>query len=190
MAGLPRILSAWALVLVLGLTAGVGGCGLTAGPRTIEMPLSQLEQLLGRQFPLRTGLGGLVELTASTPRLSLRPETNRLALEIDLATDERPPLGARRGTLAVEAGLRYEPSDHTLRLVQASVERLTIEGLPEALQAQLTRLGRRLAAQWLDDRVVYTLRERDVERLASAALVPGAIRVTDRGVSLDLVAAP
>lgn len=176
-------------LVVASLLLLCAGC-MPGGPRTIELSQAQLEQLLARQFPLRTGWSGLVEITASAPRLMLRPEANRLAIEIDLATDERPPLGARRGTLAVETGLRYEPRDHTLRLVQASVERLTIEGLPEVLQTQLARLGRRAAAQWLDDRVVYTLREREVERLAIAALVPSDIRVTPTGVAIDLVPAP
>ena len=91
------------------------------------------------------------------------------------------------GSLRVSEGLRFEPSDNTIRLVDVRVERFVIDGLPSSWQRQLDRLGKPLARSLLEDQVLYTLRPKDVAGLEGRGLRPGDLRVTASGVEITLV---
>jgi len=90
------------------------------------------------------------------------------------------------GSLLVSEGLRFEPSDHTIRLVDVRVERFVIDGLPSSWQRQLDRLGKPLARGLLEDQVLYTLRPKDVAGLEGRGLRPGDLRVTATGLEITL----
>jgi hypothetical protein len=92
------------------------------------------------------------------------------------------------GSLLVSEGVRFEPSDNTVRLVDVQVERFVIDGLPASWQRQLDRLGKPLARGLLEDQVLYTLRPKDVAALEGRGLRPGDLRVTASGVEITLVA--
>jgi hypothetical protein len=84
--------------------------------------------------------------------------------------------------LLVSEGVRFEPSDNTVRLVDVQVERFVIDGLPASWQRQLDRIGKPLARGLLEDQVLYTLRPKDVAELEGRGLRPGDLRVTASGV--------
>ena len=163
------------------------GCAALFGPRTVDVSQAQLEELLSRRFPLTRRVLEIFDVTVSAPRLRLLPEANRIATDFDLASTDRLLRSQHRGSLALSFGLRFEPSDNTLRVTQVKVERLQIDGAPAPLQRHFERLGTLLAEQGLDAQVVHTLRAKDVEAVQGRGYRPSELRVTPHGLRVTLL---
>ena len=173
---------------VAGVALGLSGCG-SVGPRTVELSQARLQELVARHFPVDKRLLDAIDLTLDSPRVGLQPEANRISVEVALRANGGGPIQTRlSGSLLVSEGLRFEPSDNTVRLVDVQVERFVIDGLPASWQRQLDRLGKPLARGLLEDQVLYTLRPKDVAALEGRGLRPGDLRVTASGVEITLVA--
>ncbi|MGZ5130151.1 MAG: hypothetical protein ACXWJ1_02810 [Caldimonas sp.] len=172
----------------LGVALAVAACTTAFGPRTVDVPQARLQELIGRRFPIDRRLLDAIDFTVDSPRLTLQPETNRIAVELALRADGSGVVAARMtGSLVVSEGLRFEPSDNTVRLVDARVERFAIDGLPGNWQRQLDRLGKPLARALLDEQVLYALRPRDVAALEGRGVRPGDLRVTATGLTITLL---
>ena len=170
---------------VLGIA---GGCSLWGGPRTIDVTQAQLQQAVERRFPIERRYLELLDVTVAAPRVLLRPEANRVATEFEVLISDRIVRSQHRGAIALNFGLRFEPSDNTIRLTNVRVDRIDVEGASAQLRQQLDRVGVLLAEQTLNERPVYTLRPKDVEAMQGRGLRPGDIRVTANGLALDLLA--
>ncbi|MBL8389492.1 MAG: DUF1439 domain-containing protein [Hydrogenophaga sp.] len=174
-------------VCALGALA-LAGCGvLPTGPRQIDISESQLLARVANQLPVKQRYLGLFEVTLDQPRLRLMPEANRIgtdvAYRIELAL---PGMADIKGRLEMSYGLRFEPSDTTLRLTQARIERLDVDGLNAAQAGQVRKLGGLLSEDLMKDAVVHRFRKEDLESLAGRGYKPGAIRVVPGGLRLQL----
>lgn len=174
----------WMVVLVL---AWLAGCATLLGTRTVEVSQMQLQQWVERQFPLDNRLLELLDVRLATPRLALRPETNRIATEFEVTVSDRVFKSPHRGALAIDYALRFETSDNTVRATNVRIERVEIDGAPALLQRQLDRIALRLAEQALDERPIYTLRPKDLEAVQGRRYRPGDIRVTPAGLVITLL---
>jgi hypothetical protein len=114
-------------------------------------------------------------------------DANRLATEFEVLVSDRVFHGQHRGMIALNYGLRFEPSDNSVRLTNVRVDRFEIDGAPALLRQQLDRLGVQLAEQTLNERPVYTLRPKDVEAVQGRGYRPGDIRVTSTGLVIALL---
>ena len=188
--------AAFGLALVLALAA----CAALLGPRTIDVPEARLQQLVARQFPLKSRALELLDINVAAPRLALRPDENRIATEFDLTIGELLLKTPYRGTIAMSYGLRYEPLDRTIRLADLRIERAELgeaasagnnngsnANLPGGARRQLDRIGATVAEKVLGDPVVYTLTEKDLEAVQGRGYRPGDIRVTPHGLTITLV---
>jgi len=165
----------------------LAGC-LAFGPRTVDVPQARLQELIARRFPVDRRVLDAIDITVDTPRLSLQPDSNRIAVEMALRAGTGGAISAQmNGSLLVSEGLRFEPSDNTVRLVDVRVERFAIDGLPGHWQRQLDRLGKPLAKALLDDQVLYALRPKDIAGLEGRGVRPGDLRVTATGLSITLL---
>jgi hypothetical protein len=172
---------------VAGVALGLSGCG-SVGPRTVELSQARLQELVARHFPVDKRLLDVIDLTLDSPRVGLQPEANRISVEVALRANGGGPIQTRlSGSLLVSEGVRFEPSDNTVRLVDVQVERFVIDGLPASWQRQIDRLGKPLARGLLEDQVLYTLRPKDVAGLEGRGLRPGDLRVTASGVEITLL---
>jgi hypothetical protein len=181
------------LAASLGLaTLWLAGCAALLGPRTVEIPEARLQQALARQFPLRSRVLELFDINVAAPRLTLLPDANRVATEFDLAIGDRLLKTPYQGTLALSYGLRYEGSDHTVRLSDLRIERAELReaGALPGVSRQLDRIGAAVAEKLLDDPVVYTLTTRDLEAVQGRGYQPSDIRVTPRGLTVTLIPEP
>ena len=168
--------------------AMLAGCVGGFGPRTIELPQARLQELVARHFPVDKRVLDAIDLTLDSPRVGLQPEANRISVELALRASGGNAISARlAGSLLVSEGLRFEPSDNTIRLVDVRVERFVIDGLPANWQRQIDRLGKPLAKGLLEDQVLYTLRPKDVAGLEGRGLRPGDLRVTASGLEITLL---
>lgn len=181
------------LGLALGLTLplalclpGCAGVNRLMGERTVEISKADLLRKLSQQFPMRNQVMEILDVTAQAPRLTLRPDTNRVLADVDLSATDRLFKRTHKGSLWLSFGLRYEPRDQTIRLHQLSIDKLSMEGLPESYQRQLTRLGAWLTEDRLQDHVLHRLTPDDLRRASDYGLSVSDIKITPRGLAIVL----
>lgn len=183
----------------LGILSGAVGLGalLVAPPAQAQPAYTittlQIEEALAEKLPRRYRLGGLLNLEVQVPALRLLPAQNRInavlpVVASGLAVSE----GARdaAGSLDVDFGLRYEPSDRTLRAQQIHVNALRIDGLRSAAAEMLNGYAQQLATQSLGEVVLHTLRPQDLALADGLGMQPGPITVTERGLRVEFVRKP
>ena len=167
-------------------------CGCSAVQPSYTISAGQMEQALARRFPRSYPVAGdLLELQLQTPRLTLLPERNQINAVLELQASGML-LGQRHygGALDVDFGLRYEPSDHTLRARDVHVNALRLDGLPPALEGQLTRYGQPLAEKSLREVVLHRWQPKDLTAADRLGLEPGSITVTPQGLVVQLAPKP
>jgi len=166
----------------------VAACSSLLTPGAIEVPQARLQAALGKRFPVHRRLLDSIELEIGEPRLSLQPDSDRIAVDVQLAAGSGGLVRSSiTGTLRASAGLRLDADDNTVRLADPRIERLAIDGLPEPWRRALDRTARPLAANLLDGQVLYTLRPKDAAALAARGVRPGEIHVTPAGIVITLV---
>ena len=183
----------WTLVVLLSswLWACTGAPLLaTMAPRSVTISAAQLQQALAQRFPIKQRLADVLELEVLPPRLSLLPASNRLATDIDLNVADRLIGGRYSGSFSFDFGLRFEPSDNTIRMTGARVNRVSLAGVPEPYQTAITRNAPRLAERLFDNRVLHQFSEKDLSLVNSLGLEPGDISVMSEGVKVTLVPRP
>jgi hypothetical protein len=169
--------------LAIGSAVALGGCA-SLGPRHVTLSEADLQRLLERQFPREQRVMEVFDLRIARPTLRLLPERSRIATEVEVTAGERLTGRTLRGSLALDYGLRYEPSDASLRLTQVRVQDLKLDGGGTALQGQAARMGGMLAERALDDFVVYRVDEVRRDQLRRAGVAGADIVITARGVEL------
>lgn len=176
--------------LVAGLAPLLGpvlaGCA-SLGPRNLTLSQADLQTLIERQFPRERRVLEVVDLSLARPVVRLLPERNRIATELELSAVERLSGRTLGGRLALDHGLRYEPSDATVRLAQVKVSGLTLDVGGTPLSAQAARLSGALAERVLDDFVIYRLNDERRDALKRAGLDRAEFVVTARGIELRFV---
>jgi len=165
---------------------------LQPGPRHLELSETRLLALLAGRFPMRQRTLGLLDVTLEQPRLRLIPSENRLGTELDYGVRTLlPGLPALRGVLGLSYGLRFEPTDGTVRLTQVRLERLGVDGLSAAQATQVQQLmGALVAGDALQDMVLHQVKAEDLEAAARRGLRPGALTVVPGGLRLALEPLP
>lgn len=173
-----RLALSHALTAALALAAG---CASAQPSYTIST--QQLQQALAERFPRSYPLGGLLDLQLQTPQLTLLPERNRLNAVLDVAASGAL-LQARRytGAFDVDFGLRYEPTDRTIRAHDLHVNALRLDGVQPSAAGRLQRYGQQLADQSLREVVLHQLRDKDLALADGMGLQPESITVTPRGL--------
>jgi len=177
-------------LLASAVTAFLGGCAAVFGPRNIEVSQQRLQELVARRFPVTRRYLELFDVTISTPRLTLLPEANRIATQLDVSASDRLLRRPMSGSIDLDYALRFEPADNTVRLADVRVGSFVLGDAPSPLQNQLGRIGRLLAEEMLDGQVVHTLKPEDVKNAQGRGYQPGELKVTPRGLQLTLNPGP
>ena len=172
----PVLFLAWLVLLT----------GCASVPGTVEISREQIQAALERRFPYEARpAAGLFLVRVDGPRLQLLPADNRLRVDFTVEASERITRASGRGALALSFGLRYEPSDTTLRATSVRAENVEMQGLAPEWRAPLQLAGGLVAENLLEGAVLHTFRPEDLAR--SRGWTPGDIRVTPRGVRIELV---
>lgn len=161
-----------------------------ASPPRLNVPLDVLQSEVGKRFPLRYPVAGLVNLDLAVPHLGLLPASNRLRAE--MAVNAAGPVLQRNqaGTFTVDFALRYEHSDRTLRAHQLKVYRMRFPGLPADAAELLNTYAPAVAEQSLRELVLYQLNAQETAMADLLGLRPGRITVTGQGLAVELVIKP
>jgi hypothetical protein len=196
----------------LALPAYVAACSSLTDATRLHLSESRLREELERQFPRRHRLMNLVEVSASSPLLSLLPDRNRMRTELTLAI---APLGGQRaevgasmhrvgheartpfvaatapmqGVLAFEYGLRFQASDMTVRLKDVDVDRMSLQS-GNSLPWWMSGLGRAFAEEALDNLTVVRLTDEQQGMLKRLSLDRAFITVTGSGLAIRFSKSP
>ena len=158
-----------------------------SGPRTITLGEPELARLIEKQFPFERRVFEVIDVRVVAPRVKLLPESNRVATELDITTEERIFGRSQHGLLAMDYALRYDEAAQAVRLSDVRVGRLQLDGVSAQAQASANRLGAALAEMMLQDMVIYRFKPEDLDRAQGRGLRPGAVTVTSRGVEITLL---
>jgi hypothetical protein len=187
---LRRLLFTAAVLLALPILALAGSQDVAASLPRYTVTKAQLQTALAQRFPLRYPVPGLLDLELHSPQLQLLPESNRLSAE--LAVQAAGPALERihAGSFALEFGLRYEPSDRSIRATGLRLQRLQFPTLQPGVVALLNAYAPALAEQSMRDVVLHQLQPKDLALADLLGWQPGSITVTDTGLVIGFVAKP
>lgn len=166
----------------------VAGCAaLQPGPRTIQISEAKLVEIISTQFPFNSRYLELFDVSLASPRVRLIPAENRIGTELGYSLGSFL-LGSRdhQGQLKLSYGLRFEPSDNSVRLSQVRVEDFEVPGVPSAYASRASRLGALLAENLLKDLVIHRLKPEDLQAARGWGYQPGALSVVPGGLRLQL----
>jgi hypothetical protein len=179
------------LAVIAGLALGVSACSALpypAGQPSYKVSAEQLQEALARRFPLRYSAGGLMDFNVQAPVLRFLPDVNRLGSQM-VVQAQGPALRRQyTGAFDLDFGLRYEPSDQSIRAHQLQVHSLRLSGLPPQYNELLDAYGPRLAEQALGEIVLHRLRPQDLALADGMGLEPGSITVTSQGLVIGFIA--
>ncbi|MBV7536805.1 DUF1439 domain-containing protein [Duganella sp. sic0402] len=140
----------------------LSACAGLIGPRQVELPQERLQSSLERKFPMHQRVLGVFEVELSHPRLSVLPESDRVALAIDLGVS---PLLARQswhGSMLVSGRLRVDSANNAIYIADAHVDRFIVDNMDEGKQHQLASVANLLSDRVIRDVPVHTFRPEEL----------------------------
>jgi hypothetical protein len=173
----------WSRFAVMVLSMLLAACA-NLDPRHVTLSAGEVQSLVERRFPRQQRVMELLDVNLTNPVVRLVPERNRLATSMDLQASERLSGRVLRGSLALDHGLRFEPSDATVRLANVRVEEMKLELAGTPLSGQAARLAALLAERVLDDFVIYRVNDERRQTMARLGVNNADVAVTSRGIEL------
>lgn len=178
--------------VLAGVLALLSACALQPpAPKKIAVSEARLAELISSQFPFNSQLLEVLDVGVSAPRITLDPAANRIntSMNIDVAPDGILGLLTKRsykGGLDLSYGLRFEPSDGSVRMADVRVLRFGIDEVPRLMQRPIQRLGGTLAQELLNDYVLYKLSPEDLKASQGWGYKAGAFKIEPGGLSITL----
>jgi hypothetical protein len=170
----------------LGLAAGLGGCASLMGSHDVDISESQLTLLLARQFPMERKVLEVIDLDITNPQIHLLPETNRIGTELDVSAFDRLFGTRATGHVQLDYGLRFQASDHTIRMTQVRVRDLTLESGSNTLHGAAQRIGGLVAENVLENLTLFKMKPTQADEMDRLNLVASPIVVTAQGIRMTV----
>jgi hypothetical protein len=174
----------WAAVLAL--LALLSGCAGMLGTHDVDISESQLTLLVARQFPMERKVMEVIDLDITNPVLTLIPQGNRVGTELDVAAVDRLFGNTATAHIKLDYGLRFQPSDHTIRMTQVRVRELTLASGSSNLHGAAQRLGGLVAEGALENLVLYRMKPAQADEMDRLNLVASPITVTPQGLHMSV----
>jgi hypothetical protein len=160
-------------------------------PKTLMISESKLAQLIAGQFPFNSKMLEVLDVNVNSPKISLDAANNRINTSLGLGVVGSGVIGLLtkreyKGNLDLSYGLRFEPSDGTVRMTDVKLNKLNVDGAPELMERPISRLGVALAQKLLSDQVLYKVSAEDLAAAKGWGYKPGALKVAQGGLALTL----
>jgi hypothetical protein len=181
-----RLLIGAATLLALQLP----GCSMAsarAAQPNYKISMAQLQRVMQQRFPRRYPVRGLIDLDIGLPQLQLLPAVNRIGAQVTMRASGPLLQRATNGSVDLDFGLRYEPSDRTIRAWEIAINHVDIEGLRADAAQVLDAYVRASASESLLELVVHQLQPKDLALADTMGLEPGDITVAEDGVVVGFV---
>ena len=168
---------------VLGL---LSGCASLIGTHDVDISESQLSVLMARQFPMERKVMEVIDLNITNPVLTLIPQANRVGTELDVTAIDRVFGSTALGHVRLDYALRFQPSDHTIRMTQVRVRELTLSSGSSNLHGTAQRIGGLVAENALENLVLYRMKPAQADEMDRLNLVASPITVTPQGLHMSV----
>ena len=149
----------------------------------IELDQAQLQRKVERLFPVAHE-DPLYSVALNEPKVVLREGADRIGLRLNVAGSVMRQLDVA-GAARVEGRLRFEPKTGEFFLDDATVEELSIEGVPDQYLGELRRLAGQIAREALNQHPVYVLGSLGESKKLMGSEIKG-IRVRDGKLVIEL----
>ena len=182
----------WFFSTIAVVLMSLAGCAiLNPGPKSVHVSEAKLQQLIGSEFPYNSRVLDVLDVLLSNPRMKLDAANNRINTGLDLSVTPRgvATLLANKdlkGALEMNYGLRFEPTDNSVRMTDVRVKSLEINGATAQLQSLVNQLGSALAERVFKDYSLYKLSEKDRSATKGWGYKPGAFTVGSDGLKITL----
>jgi hypothetical protein len=172
-------------------SALIGCAAIKPQPKTLMISESKLQQLISGQFPFNSKMLEVLDVGVSSPKISFDAANNRINTSLDLNVVGSGIVGLLtkreyKGGIDLSYGLRFEPSDNSVRMTDVKVGRLNVDGMPELMERPISRLGVALAQKLLSDQVLYKVSAQDMEAAKGWGYKPGAFKIAPGGLAITL----
>jgi hypothetical protein len=159
------------LAAALGTGAMLASCASLSGPRRVELTQAKLQAGLERRFPLRNRLLELFDVKLTGPQVEIIPQSDRVALTLDLAVS--PPFLRQSwsGTMTLSGHLYIDAARSGVFMADAHVDRFDIQGMDGGRAKDLGQAADVLMNQLVRDVAIYSFRMEDL-RYAGIQFVP------------------
>jgi hypothetical protein len=179
-------MAALSAALCAGVLAVLSGCASLIGTHDVDISESQLTLLLARQFPMDRKVLEVIDLNISNPQIALIPQGNRVGTELDVTAVDRLFGSSATGHVKLDYGLRFQPSDHTIRMTQVRVRDLTLSSGSNNLRGAAQRIGGLVAENALENLVLYRMKPAQADEMDRLDLVASPITVTAEGLHMTV----
>jgi hypothetical protein len=164
--------------------AMLASCASLSGPRRVEISQAKLQAGLERRFPLRNRLLELFDVQLTVPRIAIQPESDRVALTLDMSVS--PPFLRQSwsGTMTLSGHLYIDAARSGVYMADAHVDRFDIQGMDSVRAKDLGRAADVLMNQLVRDVPIYSFRMEDLRYAGTQFVptrldtIPGALVVT------------
>ena len=172
-------------------TSLIGCAALRPQPKTLNISQERLMQLIAGQFPFNSKMLEVLDVGVSSPQISFDAANNRIntSLALNVAGSGIAGLLTQReykGGMDLSYGLRFEPSDNSVRMTDVKLNKLNVDGAPDLMQRPISRLGVALAQRLLSDLPLYKISAQDLEAAKGWGYKPGAFKVGATGLAITL----
>ena len=172
--------------LCAGVLGVLSGCASLLGTHDVDISESQLTVLMARQFPMERKVMEVIDLNITNPVLTLIPQDNRVGTELDVTADDRLFGSTALGHVKLDYGLRFQPSDHTIRMTQVRVRELSLSSGSNNLHGAAQRIGGLVAENALENLVLYRMKPAQADEMDRLNLVASPITVTPQGLHMSV----
>ena len=178
---------AWAAgALCAGVLGVLSGCASLVGTHDVDISESQLTVLMARQFPMERKVMEVIDLNITNPVLTLIPQDNRVGTELDVTAIDRLFGSTALGHVKLDYSLRFQPSDHTIRMTQVRVRELSLSSGSNNLHGAAQRIGGLVAENALENLVLYRMKPAQADEMDRLNLVASPITVTPQGLHMSV----
>jgi hypothetical protein len=152
-----------------------------------KIPASQLLEALSARFPLRFAAPGFMELQVSAPALLLLAARNKLGATLQLDAGGPALREKVRGEVDVLFGLRYEPTDRTVRTREPEAQGVRLPGLSPQTAEAIANVTRALLSGIPGEVVLHRFTDRELALPDTMGFEPGNLAVLEDGVDIEFV---
>jgi hypothetical protein len=179
------------VVVAIAAFSLLGCAALKPQPKTLMVSEAKLQQLINGQFPFNSKMLEVLDVGVSSPKISFDAANNRINTSLDLNVVGSGIVGLLtkrdyKGGIDLSYGLRFEPSDNSVRMTDVKVGKLSVNGAPELMERPISRLGVALAQKLLSDQVLYKVSAQDLEAAKGWGYKPGAFKIAPGGLAITL----
>jgi hypothetical protein len=168
-----------ALVAAIGVlvVVAVAWFVLRGSTWTITLTQTQLEEALGKRFPMRKSVLMLLDLRYENPRVKLTEGSDEIGFGVDIGTNLSANGVELRGSADLVTKLAYDAERAAFVLHEPRLVDLRVTGLSDERAARVRDAANLLAREQVAGIPVYTLRRTDAKQaLARLTLKSTTVR--------------